>query len=376
MISKNNHLNKKFVVYQSMKKYIVFLFITFCSNYHGSCLAISSTDSLGMTTQKGKSFILHEVEAGETLYALSRMYAIDVQSIINANDESVTSLNVGQKILIPFYKKTIIEEGKLHTVKSSETLFSISRQYNVKVDELIKWNNLADNSISVGQKLIIKIAGTDTTQKDQHMQGPVDGQKMHTVEQSQTLYSISRTYEVSTDQLKEWNSLESNVLDIGQVLIVSSSSTQLNAENTSSSSLLPSTHNNDKHEVNIETSKATESNEVVAVGIIASEKDNPSDPEIEIIEKPLEKIVQKGFAEVIENTTETKKYLALHREAPIGTIMQVRNEMNSQSVFVRIVGLIPETGDNSKVILKISKKAYDRLGAVDSRFPVEISYIP
>ena len=56
--------------------------------------------------------------------------------------------------------------------------------------------------------------------------------------------------------------------------------------------------------------------------------------------------------------------------------MQVKNEMNNQTVFVRVVGTIPNTGDNAKVILKISKKAYDRLGAVDSRFPVELSYIP
>jgi len=87
-------------------------------------------------------------------------------------------------------------------------------------------------------------------------------------------------------------------------------------------------------------------------------------------------VVQRGMAEVIEDTQNTKKYLALHRNAPMGTIMQVKNEMNNQTVFVRVVGPIPPTGDNEKLILKISKKAYDRLGAVDNRFPVEVSYIP
>lgn len=358
-----------------MKKYIVFLCISFSSNYQGFTFSISPTDSLGMTTQGGKSFILHEVEAGETLYALSRKYGIDVQSIEKANTESLTNLNVGQKVLIPYHKKAISEERNLHTVKSSETLFSISRQYNVKVDDLKKWNNLADNSISIGQQLVINGDGR-TPEQAQHVQEPVDGQNMHTVEQSQTLYSISRMYGVSSDQLKEWNSLETNVLDIGQVLIVSTSSTLFEPENESSSSMLPSVENNDKNDVKAETSETSQSNEVLAIGIAASELNNSSAEEIDIIEKPVEKVVQKGFAEVIENTGETKKYLALHREAPTGTIMQVRNEMNSQSVFVRIVGSIPPTGDNSKVILKISEKAYDRLGAVDSRFPVEISYIP
>ena len=60
----------------------------------------------------------------------------------------------------------------------------------------------------------------------------------------------------------------------------------------------------------------------------------------------------------------------------MGTIMQIRNEMNEQIVFVRVVGAVPNTGDNDKVVVKISKKAFDRLGAVDKRFPVELSYIP
>jgi hypothetical protein len=108
---------------------------------------------------------------------------------------------------------------------------------------------------------------------------------------------------------------------------------------------------------------------------VMSNKSLPADT-TEEIEEAGEKIIQKGMAELVKDPTDTKKYLALHREAPIGTIMQVRNEMNNQTVFVRIVGTIPPTGDNAKVILQISKKAFDRLGAVDSRFPVELSYLP
>ena len=135
--------------------------------------------------------------------------------------------------------------------------------------------------------------------------------------------------------------------------------------------MLPTAESNDQND-QIKETTPTISPVVAATPVIIK----PYDEEEDYIERPAEKVVQKGFAEVIENTSDTKKYLAMHRDAPIGTIMQVRNEMNNQSVFVRIVNTIPPTGDNSKVILKISKKAYDRLGAVDSRFPVEISYIP
>src|SRR5690606_28477800 len=60
------------------------------------------------------------------------------------------------------------------------------------------------------------------------------------------------------------------------------------------------------------------------------------------------KVVELGMAEVIEDATDTKKYVALHRTAPIGTIMQVTNEMNSQNVFVRVIGKLPATGENDK----------------------------
>jgi len=361
-----------------MKRQFIFLFFFICINCNGIALSACLMDSIGLSVQNGEQYIIHEVEAGETLFALSRKYLVDVQSIKDANAESLTNLRIGQRVLVPIQKSNDVEGSMMHTVKSSETLFSISRQYNVKVDDLKTWNNLKDNSISIGQQLIIKKAGITDDTSQQHSQSPGQGQKTHTVEQSQTLYSISRMYGISTDQLRAWNNLESSDLKIGQVLIVSGSTVGQTLERESNSSMLPggSTKIVQK-EVNDETSNIALSNEgkIVATTIPTTVKD-PDFLNEEDEQKPIEKVTQKGLAEVIENTSETKKYLALHREAPVGTIMQVRNEMNNQSVFVRIVGPIQNTGDNSKVILKISKKAYDRLGAVDSRFPVEISYIP
>ncbi|HAP63054.1 MAG TPA: hypothetical protein DCR93_27340 [Cytophagales bacterium] len=85
---------------------------------------------------------------------------------------------------------------------------------------------------------------------------------------------------------------------------------------------------------------------------------------------------EKGLCEVIDGSSETKKYLAMHATAPIGTIMEVRNEMNDLKVFVRVVARLPQTTDNERLLLKISNAAYERLGAADKRFPIEISYIP
>jgi rare lipoprotein A (peptidoglycan hydrolase) len=86
--------------------------------------------------------------------------------------------------------------------------------------------------------------------------------------------------------------------------------------------------------------------------------------------------VESGLAEVIAGNSNSDMFLALHRTAPVGTIMQIRNQMNDLSVFVKVVGKLPDTGANDKVVVKISQKAFERLAAVDKRFRVELSYMP
>jgi len=145
-------------------------------------------DSVGISVQSGERFIVHEVEAGETLFALSRKYNVDVQSIKAANTESLDNLSIGQRVLIPIQKINNQQNGIVHTVKSSETLFSISRQYDVNVDDLKSWNNLMDNNISVGQQLIINQPSSNPDgQKNNTQAVESKNRKTHTVDTSQTL---------------------------------------------------------------------------------------------------------------------------------------------------------------------------------------------
>jgi rare lipoprotein A (peptidoglycan hydrolase) len=81
------------------------------------------------------------------------------------------------------------------------------------------------------------------------------------------------------------------------------------------------------------------------------------------------------MGEVIEDES-VSSYVGLHKDAPIGTIIAVKNQANGENVFVRIIGKLPESDVRNKVIIKISKAAYEALGAKGKRFPVEVSYIP
>ncbi len=66
----------------------------------------------------------------------------------------------------------------------------------------------------------------------------------------------------------------------------------------------------------------------------------------------------------------------MHKTAPVGTIMQVKNAGNGQSVYVRVIGKLPDTGENNNILVRLSPRAVQKLGTNDSRFRVETSYVP
>ncbi|UOQ64584.1 septal ring lytic transglycosylase RlpA family protein [Hymenobacter volaticus] len=89
----------------------------------------------------------------------------------------------------------------------------------------------------------------------------------------------------------------------------------------------------------------------------------------------MRRVTESGLATSIANSN-TDKYLALHKTAAVGTIMQVRNIMNGQSVYVRVIGVLPNTGENNNILVRLSPRAVQRLATPDARFRVETSYVP
>ena len=301
-------------------------------------------DSIGVETINGKVVVVHKVDAGETLYGLSKRYGTTVEDILKFNPTADGGLDIGQIIKIPYVRsvKQIQGNGTIHRVAEKETLFSISRIYGISIEDIKSWNTLTGNALSVGQELVVKKNPTPT---DMDRPGPPvtnSGKGVHTVAAKETLYSISKQYDVSIEQLKSWNNLPTNELSLGQVLYV-----EQPRSNTKPT----------------ETIKTTPKPPVAEKTITISESVRGSD-----------ELVSSGLAELIEGTEGNRKYLALHRKAPVGTILKIRNEMNNREVFVRVIGTIPDNAMNEKLLIKISKSAYDRLGAIDPRFRVEVTY--
>jgi LysM repeat protein len=150
----------------------------------------------------------YTVKSGDSLWSISRKLGITVDELKSANNLSSNLLSVGQNLIIP--GKEAQATGDEYVVKKGDTLYSIARKYNTSVDNLKSINNITTDSLAIGQ--IIKLPSTSSTASDTYI-----------VKKGDSLYSIARTYNTSVDKLKEINNLTSNALAIGQVLKLPSS---------------------------------------------------------------------------------------------------------------------------------------------------------
>jgi LysM repeat protein len=344
----------------------------------------TDSDSLRTETINGQMVIIHLVGDKETLYGLSRRYAVTVARILEFNPTADGGLEAGQLVKIPYVPRTRIQtaEGTRHKVQPKETLFSISRMYSVTVDDIKLWNNLNDNSISVGQELLVsKAPGTpaQTTTRPvattPAVTTPSSVKTTHTVAAGETMYAISRTYSISIDQIKTWNGLATNELKVGQVLFVAQPLYQTgSAPATSASTASTGTV------VPVVAPAVIPAEQTTTVQVVKKQDAPPPQPSagspVKISENVLgtDEVHEMGLAELIEGSEGSRKYLALHRTAKTGSIIKIRNELNNREVFVRVAGTLPDTGVNDKLVVKISRSAYERLGAMDQKFRVEVTY--
>ena len=153
----------------------------------------------------------YTVKSGDTLWSIARDNGITVNELKNANNLTSNALSIGQLLYIP-KEETEIIETEVYTVKSGDTLYSIARKFNLSVNELKSLNNLTSNSLSIGQKL--KISSED-----------VDTETTYAVVKGDTLYGIANKFGVSVNNLKSINNLTSNTLSIGQVLKIPGTTT-------------------------------------------------------------------------------------------------------------------------------------------------------
>ena len=106
-----------------------------------------------------------------------------------------------------------------------------------------------------------------------------------------------------------------------------------------------------------------------------STKENLNEERKIVFANGREEVNETCVASWIDGQSSTSnKYYALHKTAPIGTIIKITNRMNSTSIYVKVVGRLPETGENEGILIKVSKAGADKLGVIDQRFQAQLVY--
>ena len=355
---------------------------------------IPVADSIGIEKKDGKHFILHRVDEGQTLYAIARRYGRSVADIKAANPAMNSSVKYGQVVRVP------IPAGGL------------SRKDEKTVDKAIRKQEKEDKSEAKATEKPAKAEPKPERTADIIAPKSDDPARagIHVVEPRQTLYSLASRYGVSQADLRKWNNLPGNNVLIGQALIVSEKAYQsrMPASPTptpvTKASDVPVRHSDppvthpteprvseSRPATPAESKPEQHTNPPASVNHKANETDNrtstkPTEKPVEEVEPPRpgndapmptrgRRISSSGVAEVIEGNDGSGKYLALHRSAPIGTLVQVRNEFNNQSLWVKVIGRLPDTGVNDKILIKLSTQAFAKLSPEDRRFRAEVSYI-
>ena len=146
----------------------------------------------------------YTVEKGDSLYSISKKLGITVDELKKINNLSTNLLTIGQVLKIPSKKE--VSNYIEYIVKKGDSLYSISKKYDVTVDSIKELNNLTSNLLNIDQ--VLKIP-TTTVEEVTYVVQPGD-----------SLYSISKKFNTTVDRLKELNNLTSNLLNIGQILIL------------------------------------------------------------------------------------------------------------------------------------------------------------
>ena len=208
----------------------------------------------------GKVPVTYTVKKGESLLGIADLFNSRVSDIRNWNNIPYTrTISVGQKLVlyVPQEKKdyyasldnqTPVEKSVTksntsnssatyvyHRIRRGENLYSIAKRYRVYVSDIREWNDISGNKIYAGQKL--KIYTSRTAIADNTSTSSRASLYRYKVRRGDTISEIAERFNVSSSQIKTWNSLSSNRINYGQTLkIYSHESAESLGDNTTKNS--------------------------------------------------------------------------------------------------------------------------------------------
>ena len=211
----------------------------------------SSEESASNEAQTSSSAGSYTVVSGDSLYAIARKTGTSIQDLLSLNGLNLNSvIHPGQVLqLSNAYESSSTEEtvttteetvttteetaaseetstsgnAQMYYVHQGDTLYRIARNNGISLSTLLEWNQLSvDSPIHPGQGLIVSYGSSSSTEEAEETATSSEStETTYTVQPGDGLWRIAKNHGLTLDELKSMNQLTSNIIQPGQVLIVS-----------------------------------------------------------------------------------------------------------------------------------------------------------
>lgn len=161
----------------------------------------------------------YTVKKGDTLYGISNQFGVSVTDILKVNNIDPNKLPIDYVLNIPSISGSNPDATFNYIVKKGDTLYNIALKYDTTVGDIISLNNLKTTALSIGQ--VLKIP--ETFLNSDNLPTFIS----YIIKSGDNLYSIARSYSTTVDEIMKDNGLTSNVLKIGQVLKIRTTSSDV-----------------------------------------------------------------------------------------------------------------------------------------------------
>ncbi|MDC3209583.1 LysM peptidoglycan-binding domain-containing protein [Chitinophagales bacterium] len=247
----------------------------------------------------------------------------------------------------------IVKEEMSHKVEPGQTLYFISKKYELSIDDLRKSNPVIEDDLIIkpAQVLIIPVKKEPTK---------FDGSayKTHVIQTKETLFSISQMYNIEISELIRLNNLENASIDIGQELKVQKLDVNDAAIYTKSTRIAGEGSEN---EIKKETPKQQKYNEDVLLYKQLFDSYGTDGYQIN---------QDKGIGNYLDGNS-SGAYLAMVNNVTAEQIIKVRNLMNNKVIYLKVVGPVSTKDADKNITIKISKSAANDLNIIENRFLAE-----
>jgi len=168
---------------------------------------------------------MYTVKSGDTLFKISKKYNVSVEQLKSKNGFKNDKIFVGQEMIVPFLDENgkipvvgepLAEGEVLHTIQKGDTLWNLSKKYAVSVEKMMADNHLESPSLIPGRILSIQ-TGKPATKLNKEAKSEITSVS-YTVQAGDTLYGLAKRFGYTVNEIKAISGLKSDGILIGQTL--------------------------------------------------------------------------------------------------------------------------------------------------------------